>query len=412
MQQNSFDLYEKVLEANGTITLRCTLCLNKFSSQSSFSRHFKRHSGSKKQLCTHCTSSFFQRSNLLRHLKTHSSEKQFNCSICYKKFSQHRYLLVHLRSYTHANEFKCSFCQALFKHKSNLSRHEKQHIESKPFFCSLCCKRFVRKAHLTQHFSCHTTKKAFACIICLKRFSRKSNLSRHSRNFHWLLENKTITRQVKSLPKEPLPWQTLLVKLGKIRPENGQDTWPKSPSISWETCPGLIRTLRKKRLIPGDFVKFGTHWEPCYLNGRVAEAYREIGLTIRHKKEDFWLVWKKVLTPNTFIITNPPFGKPATYWLKAFLLFVVTFDRPFLLILPHHIFDRKYFQDAIDQIARTSELHIWGHSKGFYMKKVNKLKPTRFTGLTIVAYYPKVWKFTLNLSEFDSIIHKIHLHFR
>ena len=76
-------------------------------------------------------------------------------------------------------------------------------------------------------------------------------------------------------------------------------TWLKSSSVSWETYPKLIRFLREAKLIPEQFVSSGTHWHPCYYNGKVAGVYREIGLDIQHKAEDFWLVWEEVLTPKT-----------------------------------------------------------------------------------------------------------------
>ena len=121
-------------------------------------------------------------------------------------------------------------------------------------------------------------------------------------------------------------------------------------------------------------------------------VYREIGLDIRHKAEDFWLVWEEVLTPKTFISTNPPYGLDATYWIQAFLTFVVTFDRPFLLMPPNYICSTSYFREAITNCSRPTELHIWGLQNGYPMKKEGDAEARTFYGLTVVAYYPKAWK--------------------
>ena len=68
-------------------------------------------------------------------------------------------------------------------------------------------------------------------------------------------------------------------------------------------------------LIPTKFITSGSLWDPCYLKGNVAHVYRNLGFTVRHEPENFWKVWPKELTRNTYFITNPPFGKKVTYWL-------------------------------------------------------------------------------------------------
>ena len=108
--------------------------------------------------------------------------------------------------------------------------------------------------------------------------------------------------------------------------------------------------------MPDKLVTSGNHWDPCYLNRNVRKVYREIGLNIRQRNEDFWSVWKTVLTPSTFIISNPPFGKSAIDWLVAFLEFIVTFDRPFFLILPSHICTRTYFRNAVAKIRSAKDI--------------------------------------------------------
>ena len=110
---------------------------------------------------------------------------------------------------------------------------------------------------------------------------------------------------------------------------------------------------------------------------------------MRHKNENFWTVWPNVLEHNTYIITNPPFGRGCKYFLEAFLKFIVTFNRPFVLILSNTICIRKYFASALSRIQRPEDLHIWGLAKNFHMENEAEEKVTGFTGLTILCCLQK-----------------------
>ena len=188
--------------------------------------------------------------------------------------------------------------------------------------------------------------------------------------------------------------------------------WPKQRSVDWETRPALFECLLRTKLLPKKFIASGKLWDPFYCRGSVAKVYAELGLTVRHQNENFWDVWEKVLEPETFLFTNPPFGKGMAFWLKAFFNFVVTFDRPFLLILPNYICTRSYFGVMFSKILRPHELHIWGLNKSFPMLKVGAKDTTNFTGLTIAAYYPTKWNFVLDKDQFKYVFLKTHIHLK
>ena len=157
--------------------------------------------------------------------------------------------------------------------------------------------------------------------------------------------------------------------------------------MSGETFPKLINCLRKTKLIPDKFVTSGNHWDPCYSNRNVRKVYREIGLNIRQRIEDFWSVWKTVLSPSTFIITIPPFGKSAIDWLVAFLEFLVTFDRPFF-----SNFTKPYlYKNVLSQCCckdSFSKRHFGGLLKAFQCKKLMKINPGTFMVLQFFLTTP------------------------
>ena len=268
-------------------------CKKLFSQRSNLTRHVLNHKGKKSHTCQHCLCKFSQRCNLVRHLRTHTGEKPFGCVHCSKRFSQRSHLSVHVRIHTGERPFECKMCPKKFAQRWLLARHKRSHSASSQI-----------------------TQKCFKCASCLKKFSKKWNLSKRLRAVHSQSVPSHIVSEDPKLKTTSTQWSKLLIELRKIVVKG--PTWPKSSSVSWETYPKLIRFLLEKKLNPGQFVSSGTHWDPCYYNGKVADVYRETGLRIRHKVENFWMVWEEVLTPKTFIITNPPYGLDATYWIIIF----------------------------------------------------------------------------------------------
>ena len=402
----AFDVPEKQQPASAAIehAFGCQNCTLSFSYRRNLLRHLQQHHFRGTFACNKCSKTFSRQSSLNRHSRTHTGEKPFSCKHCSKKFFRKYTLLVHKKIHKNERSFKCTLCTKSFLTTCKLSRHKQKH-RAKLFSCTSCPSVFHSKTEFEVHCRTHT----FICHLCLLRYSKKRNLVRHVRSKH--SEAGVGKIPVVGASQEVGPqrsWSKVLEELDKIVVKG--KTWPSDTSVSWETFPKLIRFLRQTNFIPDKFVTLGNHWDPCYLNGNVRKVYREIGLNIRHRREDFWLVWKTVLTPSTFIITNPPFGKTATYWLVAFLEFLATFDRPFLIILPNYICTRTYFHKAVAKIRSPKDLHVWGLSEGFPMKKPLAEKPRNFYGLTVLAYYPKSWNFALDKSKFNSIITQEHLH--
>ena len=294
----------------------CPSCTISFSHRRNMLRHLRNHKFPVAYACTKCSKSFSRKSNLNRHSHIHTGEKPLSCTQCSKMFFRKHNLLVHEKIHKNERHFKCTRCTSSFLTSSKLSRHKRKH-RAKIFSCTACPSVFHSKTDFAVHCRTHTKQKHFICHRCLLRYSKKYNLVRHVRLKH--PEAGVEKRPVVGASQEVGPqrsWSKVLAELDKIVVK-GQ-TWPSYSSVSWETFPKLIRCLRKTKLIPDKFVTSGNHWDPCYLNGNVLKVYREIGLNIRHRNEDFWSVWKSVLTPSTFIITNPPDGKNAIDWLVAF----------------------------------------------------------------------------------------------
>ena len=226
--------------------------------------------------------------------------------------------------------------------------------------------------------------------------SYKRKLHSHTKeNQRIVKKNRLNKRQIRD------EWEVLVSRLRNIRVEG--PLWPQGKNVSWDTYPKLFVCLCDTGLIPTKFITSGSLWDPCYLNGNVAHVYRNLGFTVRHEPENFWKVWPKELTRNTYFITNPSSGKKVTYWLTAFFKFVVLFDRPFLLVLPDYICVRKYFRETFGKIRRPCELHIWGLNKSFPMMQKGAKETRGFAGLTIVTYYPEAWKFALDMSRFQKV---------
>ena len=168
-------------------------------------------------------------------------------------------------------------------------------------------------------------------------------------------------------------------------------------------------------------VNTGSYWRSLLIwestgtrfisRGRYFKCTMSLGLQIRHRNENFWNVWPQVLKPNTYYITNPPIGKGFKHFVVAFFEFLITFDHPFLLILPNRICGRKYYEVVFRRIRRPKDLYIWGLSKSFPMENDAEGRITGFTGLTIVANYKTEWNFVLDRSKFKHVFTKDIIHF-
>ena len=201
-------------------------------------------------------------------------------------------------------------------------------------------------------------------------------------------------------------WNAKLKLLAKIPPTQVQ--WPKTRDVSWETLPDIISQIDKEGLLlPHLKTNEVDVWDPCFFNGEVEKAWKKVGISLRHSRENFWTVWPRRLTPRTVNITNPPFLQS---WLEPFFRFLTTLDNPFLILLQDKAPHRLYFgKHLYDQVKRKSELKIYHLQKAYRMKQKGG-RVAGFSGLTLCCYYPKHWMFKLNASSYARLIKTHSLH--
>ena len=384
------------------MAFNCLHCPLHFTRSDHLARHQALHSAERNYTCTSCSKTFSRQCTLSRHLLTHSEVKKYTCSLCNKKFKRKFSLTLHIRMHTGYKPFRCSQCTSSFYQKSGLSRHERKHSGVRPFVCSVCSKGFSQSSSLTRHQRVHVRLKSKQHFEVLVESDDEKKSIVHLEKAEKKIEVDTFQEKAKD------DLECIFRSLSKIKINGPQ--WPNGNSVSWDTLPPLYITMCKTGLIPDKFITSGSHWDPFYLNGNVANVFSSLGFDIRHEKEDFWDVWPTVLTKDTYIITNPPFGSGMVYWLRAFFNFIVTFDNPFVIILPHYICSRKYFKKAFSKLARPNELHIFSLDNSFPLMRKDRESPTGFAGLTIVAYYPAEWGFEVEQKYFSNIFTKKYLY--
>ena len=385
------------------MAFHCLHCPLRFKRNYHLSRHQTLHSAERNYACASCSKTFSRQCTLSRHLLTHSEVKKYTCYLCKKQFKRKYSLILHTRMHTGLKPFKCSQCTSTFYQKSGLSRHERTHTGVHPFVCSFCSKGFSQSSSLIRHQKVHLRLKSKQQNFReLNEFDEEKKPKMNLKTADMKIEVDTI--QVKA--KDGLEY--IFRSLKKIEVNGPQ--WPNGNSVSWDTLPPLYVTLCRTGLIPEKFITSGSHWDPFYLNGNVAKVLSSLGFDIRHEKEDFWDVWPTVLTKDTYIITNPPFGSGMLYWLRAFFTFIVTFDNPFVLILPNYICSRQYFKKAFSKIARPNELHIFSIDNSFPLIRKDRESPTGFVALTIIAYYPAEWGFEIDQKYFANIFTKKYIY--
>jgi len=159
--------------------LSCTHCDRKFSCQSLFQEHLRRHLGEKPFKCDQCFKDFLTKGNLKEHMKIHTGEKSFQCNFCTKKCVRKLDLERHIMTHTGEKPFKCEHCFMEFTTNSNLVKHVRTHTGEKPYSCNICQKAFSSKVGMVEHKRGHTGDKPYSCDICQKSFSRTKHLQRH-----------------------------------------------------------------------------------------------------------------------------------------------------------------------------------------------------------------------------------------
>lgn len=128
--------------------IKCTLCVQVFSTQETFQRHFK---------------------------SKHSEDSKLVCDACGKRFNFKYILINHLRIHTGEKPFMCQTCGKCFRTNNNLQQHSVVHSENRPYSCDNCGKSFRVRNHLRQHMAVHGLTHTVSRKVCNNKNKIKKN---------------------------------------------------------------------------------------------------------------------------------------------------------------------------------------------------------------------------------------------
>lgn len=178
--------------------LRCPLCAETFSMQSSLDQHLQqRHQAltkdvaatglepsspkqaedhkpslQKHKTCPVCTQHFVSKDELEVHLRERHNTRLHACRFCGLKFALKSNLSSHLLSHTGSAHLKCQECEAKFSNKKKYAEHIRQHMGSLPFFCKICTKLFSREKTYEEHMERHKTRRAMKSLVGTEKMTQ------------------------------------------------------------------------------------------------------------------------------------------------------------------------------------------------------------------------------------------------
>ncbi len=144
------------------------------------------------------------------------------------------------------------------------------------------------------------------------------------------------------------------------------DPWKFKNDDHYETPDKAWRLLTQ--YIPKNF----SIWEPFYGSGNSSEVLTKFGFKHYHVKEDFFGINS---TENDIIISNPPYSIK-----KKVLEKIVTFDKPWALLLPIATICNQYF---LNLMKNTYYQIIIPTKRINYLKKGEKIHGAGFDTIWI-----------------------------
>ena len=169
---------------------KCGHCDKQFYKKCNYENHIITHdqTGQKPYVCLSkgCGLSFRRLRTLNDHFKAKHSglPKTYLCSICGQKFDSNTGYKQHLAKHSGMvyikRNYACQDCGKTFRSPSDLQIHRVVHTKEKAFACDTCNAQFSQKASLKDHYNVHL--KYYVCRVCNKAFGRQRYLDNHAKS--------------------------------------------------------------------------------------------------------------------------------------------------------------------------------------------------------------------------------------
>ncbi|KAH8852752.1 Zinc finger protein isoform 3 [Schistosoma japonicum] len=102
------------------------------------------------------------------------------CTICRQRFHSNTGLRRHNLALHATKAMKCDQCVKVFRHQAALSDHKKRVHGPREYICGICSADFATETYLRSHVRIHDEKR-FICLECKHGFSNPSDLKNHMR---------------------------------------------------------------------------------------------------------------------------------------------------------------------------------------------------------------------------------------
>ncbi|KAH8852749.1 Zinc finger protein isoform 1 [Schistosoma japonicum] len=163
----------------------CGICSADFATETYLRSHVRIHD-EKRFICLECKHGFSNPSDLKNHMRIHNDEKPFECEVCGKAFRHVSGFYAHIRIHTGETPYQCELCAKKFSNASNFRMHRRVHTKEMQFRCQTCGKEFIQPSNYSRHLRIHTKERPYSCNLCSAEFLYSTSLKRHQQRHHGL----------------------------------------------------------------------------------------------------------------------------------------------------------------------------------------------------------------------------------
>ena len=169
---------------NGKKSVRCKLCLKKYTQLKSLKNHTC-HDKYERIPCTMCNKQI-SKGNISHHMKTHKNFGRFGCENCDKTFKDRSVLEKHQQKEVCMR--KCKMCGEKFTRMKHLLNHiarihgingNKKKEDSKPISCKYCHYACESSSDVRKHMRMNHLDEAIPCDSCDNIFFSERGFNDH-----------------------------------------------------------------------------------------------------------------------------------------------------------------------------------------------------------------------------------------